>query len=186
MPKDIVTQQRFRAVMDNLERLATLRNQYLDASINVSDIGKLILQKTDVLVASHVVVTTVDCLCAIERLGAIRVKISEGTESMQDCTNQSYYLVESHLHDGGILDNIMKVKLRDLVRVCESESESVRMEILRHLARLAGQMPDSSIHAAISDTVRTLTQSMCPWSLVSIIAFPSNHDIFILARPLPA
>ena len=160
MPRDILSHQEFRSTILELERLVALRSQFLDAFLDVSGIGGAILKKIKILKSSHVVFTKVDCLQDIERLGEIRVKIREGTMSMQDGVDENHHVLESHLQGGGVVDEIMKVKLGALIGVCEDESESDRIYLLERLAELAKKISDSRIHSEIADKIKILTQSM--------------------------
>ena len=170
MPQDILSYQKFRSAIGELERLVALRTQFLDAFIDVSGIGGAILKKIEILKSSHVVFTKVDCLHDIERLGEIRIRIREGTLSMQDGIDDYNHAFESHLEGGGVLDEIMKVKLRGLIRVCDNDSESDRVYLLERLAELARKISDSRIHSAIADNIKILTRSMFSTPCVSALS----------------
>ena len=177
MPRDFLSCQKFRSALLELERLVALRSQFLDAFIDVSGVGEAILKKIEILKSSNVVFTKVDCLHDIERLGEIRIKIREGTMSLQDGIDENHHVLESHLQGGGVLDEIMKVKLGALIRVCEDESESDRVYLLERLAELARKISDSRIHSVIADKIKTLTQSMFSTPCVSALSLLSHHTV---------
>lgn len=174
VPRDILSAQKFRSTIVELERLVALRSRFLDAFIDISGVGKAILKKIEILKSSHLISTKVDCLHDIERLGEIRIKIRDGTISMQDGIEKNHHVLENDLQGGGVLDEIMKIKLGALIRVCEEESESDRVYLLERLAELAEKIPDSRIHSTIADTIKTLTQSMFSTPSVSALAFRST------------
>ncbi len=183
MPQDILSYQAFRSAIGELERLVALRSQLLDAYIDVSGIGEAILKKIEILKSSHVVFTKVDCLHDIERLGDIRIKIREGTMSLQDGVDENHHVLESHLEGGGVLDEIMKMKLGALIRVCEKESESDRVYLLERLAELAKKISDSRIHSTIADKIKILTQSMFSTPRVSALSFYLTKPYLQLLAP---
>ena len=159
-PSDFLSYQKFRSTIWELERLVALRSQFLNAGIDVSGIGCVILKKIETLKSTHGVFTKVDCLHDIEQLGKIRMKIREDTMSMQDGVDENYHDLESHLQGGGVLDDLMKVKLGALIRLSEDEPESERINLLERLAELARKLSDSSIYSAIADKIGILTRSM--------------------------
>ena len=169
-PRDFLSYKEFRSTILELERLVALRSQLIDAFIDVSGIGGAILKKIEILKSSHVVFTKVDCLHDIERLGEIRITIREGTMALQDGVDENHHVLESHLQGGGVLDEIMKVKLGALIRVCEDESESDRVYLLERLAGLAQKISDSRIRSAIADKIKILTQSMFSTPYVSVLS----------------
>lgn len=158
VPQDILSAQKCRFTICELERLVALRNQFLDASIDVSGIGKIILKKIEIIKSSHVIYTKGECLQDIMRLGEIRIGVRDGTMSMRR-GDENRHVLESHLQGGGVLDEIMKMKLETFIRVCEDDSESERVFFLEKLAELAMRISDSRIHSVIADTIKTLTQS---------------------------
>ena len=183
VPRDILSAQKFRSTTVELERLVALRSQFLDAFIDITGIGKAILKKIEILKSSHFISTKVDCLHDIERLGEIRIKIRDGTMSMQDGVEENHHVLESDLQGGGVLDEIMKMKLGALIRVCEEETESERLYLLERLAELARKLPDSRIHSTIADTIKTLTQSMFATPSVSPLPFCSTALCLQLLAP---
>ena len=183
-PSDFLSYQKFRSTIWELERLVALRSQFLNACIDVSGIGGAILKKIEILKSTHGVFTKVDCLHDIERLGKIRMKIREDTMSMQDGVDENYHELESHLQGGGVLDEMMKVKLGALIRLCEDEPESERVNLLERLAELARKLSDSSIYSAIADKIRILTQSMFSTPGVSAIVLLSNNTGLKAISPL--
>ena len=184
MPRDFLSYQEFRSTIFQLERLVALRSQFLDAFLDVSGIGGAILKKIEILESSHVVFTKVDCLQDIERLGEIRIKIREGTMSMQDGVDENHHVLESHLQGGGVVDEIMKVKLGALIGVCEDESESDRIYLLERLAELAKKISDSRIHSEIADKIKILTQSMFSPRWVSVSSLLWNNTVLKAISPL--
>ena len=183
VPRDVISFQRFRSTIVELERLVALRGQLIDASIDISDIGKVILKKIEIIESSHVPSTKGDCLHDIVRLGEIRIRIRDGTIAMQDGVDENHHVLESHLQGGGVVDEIMKVKLGTLIRVCEDDSETDRVFLLERLAELAGKISDSRIHSVIADTIKTLTQSMFSIPSVSTLFFCSTTLCLQLLAP---
>ena len=171
VPRDILSSHRFRSTIGELERLVALRGRFINAYIDVSGIGKAILKKIEILESSHVISTKGECLHDIVRLGDIRIRIRNGTIDMQDGVDGNYHVIESHLQGGGVVDEIIKLKLRTLIRVCEDDSEADRVFFLEKLAGLARRIPDSRIHSVIADTIKTLTQSMFSTPSVSSLSF---------------
>ena len=174
VPQDILSAQKCRYTISELERLVALRDQFLDASIDVSSIGKVILKKIETIESSHVISTKAECFHDIVRLGEIRIRIRGGTRSLRRCVDENHHVLESHLQDGGVLDEIMKVKLESFIRVCEDDSETERVFFLERLAELAMRISDSKIHSVIKDTIKTLTESM--------FLTPSVSDSFSLSK----
>ena len=183
VPRDILSAQKFRSTTVELERLVALRSQFLDAFIDITGVGKAILKKIEILKSFHFISTKVDCLHDIERLGKIRIRIRNGTLSMQDGVEENHHVLESDLQGGGVLDEIMKMKLGALVSVCEEESESERVYLLERLAELARRLPDSRIHSPIADTIKTLTHSMFSTPVVSALSFCSTALCLQLLAP---
>ena len=176
VPQDILSAQKCRYTISELERLVALRDQFLDASIDVSSIGKVILKKVETIESSHVISTKAECFHDIVRLGEIRTRIGGGTRSLRNRLIENYHVLESHLQGGGVLDEIMKVKLETFIRVCEDDSETERVFFLERLAELAMRISDSKIHSVIKDTIKTLTESM--------FLTPSVSDSFSLSNEL--
>ena len=183
-PSDFLFYQKFRSTIWELERLVALRSQFLNACLDVSGIGGAILKKIEILKSAQGVFTKVDCLHDIERLGKIRMKIREDTMSMQDGVDENYHELESHLQGGGVLDEIMKVKLGALISLSEDEPESERVNLLERLAELARKLSDSSIYSAIADKIRILTQSMFLTPGVSALILLSNDTELKAISPL--
>ena len=170
MPREFLSYQKSRSTLWELERLVALRSQLLDGFIDVSGIGAAILKKIEILRSTHVVFTKGDCLLDIERLGEIRIKIREGTMTLQDGVDENHHVLESHLQGGGVVDEIMKVKLGALIRLCDEESEADRVYNLERLAELARKISDSRIRSAIADKIKILTQSMFSTPCVSALS----------------
>ena len=177
VPQDILSAQKGRYTISELERLVALRDQFLDASIDISSIGKVILKKIATIESSHVISTKAECFHDIVRLGEISIRIRSGTRrSLRRCGDENHHVLESHLQDGGVLDEIMKVKLESFIRVCEDDSETERVFFLERLAELAMRISDSKIHSIIEDTIKKLTESM--------FLTPSVSDSFSLSNEL--
>lgn len=174
VPRDILSSQRFQATLIELERLVALRRQFINAYIDVSGIGKAILKKIEILESSHVISTKGGCLSDIVRLGEIRIRIRNGTIDMQDGVDENHHVLESHLQGGGVVDEIMKLKLGTLIRVCEDDTEADRVFFLERLAELARSISDSRIRSVIADTIKKLTQSMFSIPTVSALFFCST------------
>jgi hypothetical protein len=122
----------------------------IDAYLDVCSIGRIIIQKIDVLVSSNVVVPKMDCLMHIERLAEASFKIRMGTETMNDCMDQSRNKVECNLLDGNSLRKIMELKLDALVKLAATDTESDRFYLSDRLVDLARKMMDFKIHSVIS------------------------------------
>lgn len=128
----------------------------INAYVDVCSIGKIIMQKTDILITSNAVISKTHCLTSIERLAEASLKIREGTYILKDGMEQTRDRVECHLLGGNVLRKIMELKLDALIKMAASDTESDRFYLSDRLAELARKMMDFKIHSVISAKCCTL------------------------------
>ena len=150
MSPDTRSHYNFFETLCEIERLVATRAKMIDAYVDVCSIGKIIMQKTDILITSDVVVSKAHCLNSVERLAEASLKIREGTHILKDGMEQTRDRVECHLLGGNVFRKIMELKLDALIEMAASDTESDRFYLSDRLAELARNMMDFKIHSVIS------------------------------------
>ena len=150
MSPDIRSRYVFLDTLFEIEHLIGLRAKMIDSHVDVCSVGKIILQKTDSLISSNVVVSKSDCLINIERLAEASLKIGEGTLILEDGMVHNLNKIECHLFGGDVFQKIMELKLDNLVEAAASDNGRDRFHLCERLARLARKMMDFKIHPVIS------------------------------------
>lgn len=143
----------FFDTLSDLERLVNARDSLIHAYSDINGIGKAILQKIQELVSTSSIVCYYDCCAILDRLIAIRTKICKQSQQLEDDIGRKHHSVEAHLHWGGVLDQLMELKLDNLIAL---SSERYKVGLLERLASMGKVVPDSKLTGIISEKIGIL------------------------------
>ncbi|KAK4695022.1 hypothetical protein P7C71_g2652, partial [Lecanoromycetidae sp. Uapishka_2] len=114
----------FFDALSHLERLVATRSTLIYSYSNIDGIGKAILQKIQELLSTQSLVSNYDCCTILDRLIEIRIQICKQSQELEDDIARKYHSVEAHLHWGGVLDQLMEIKLDNLVILASEEHKT--------------------------------------------------------------